>query len=188
MTNYSALEDHDLLLLMHKGKESALKEIFHRYWEKLVAIGYYYTNNKESAEEIVSDVLMSLWNKREDPAAIRSLPAYLGTAVKYAVFKAILRNKRRQELLKGQMRTETDHATEEKLDARFLKDFLEGVVEQLPEKAKLVFKYSREDQLSVSEIAGKMKLSTKSVEYHMTKALKTLRNAIRKFHSLFSHL
>ena len=61
-------------------------------------------------------------------------------------------------------------------------------MEKLPEKAKLVFKYSREDQLSVSEIAGKMKLSTKSVEYHMTKALKTLRNSIRKFHSLFSNL
>jgi len=187
MTNYSALDDHDLLLLMQKGKEPAFKEIYHRYWEKLVATGYYYTKNKESAEEIVSDVLMSLWNKREDPQ-VRSLSAYLGTAVKYAVFKAIVRNKRRQELLQGQLRTESDQETEKKLDARFLKDFLEGVVEKLPEKAKLVFKYSREEQLSVSEIANKMELSPKSVEYHMTKALKTLREYIRKFHSLLGTL
>ena len=190
MTNYSALDDHDLLLLMQRGKESAFKEIYNRYWERLVVTGYYYTKDKPSAEEIVSDVLMSLWNKRDDPAAIRSLPAYLGTAVKYAVFKAILRNKRRQELLQGQtpLRTDTDLTTEEQLDARFLKDFLEGAVEKLPEKAKLVFKYSREEQLSVSEIAGKMDLSPKSVEYHMTKALKTLREYIRKFHSLLSIL
>jgi RNA polymerase sigma-70 factor (ECF subfamily) len=184
MIKYSALEDHDLLLLMQKGKEAAFKEIYHRYWEKLVATGYYYTKNKESAEEIVNDVLMSLWNKREDPQ-IRSLPAYLGTAVKYAVFKAITRNKRRQELLEGQLRAESDQGTEEKLDARFLKDFLEGVIETLPEKAKLVFKYSREEQLSVFEIANKMELSPKSVEYHMTKALKTLREYIRKFHFYF---
>lgn len=187
MTNYSTLDDHDLLLLIQKGEEPAFKEIYHRYWEKLVATGYYYTKNKESAEEIVSDVLMSLWNKREAPQVL-SLPAYLGTAVKYAVFKAIVRNKRRQELLQGQLRADSDQTTEEKLDARFLKDFLEGVVEKLPEKAKLVFKYSREEQLSVSEIAGKMELSPKSVEYHMTKALKTLREYIRKFHSLFGTL
>ena len=187
MTNYSALEDHDLLLLVQKGKEGALKEIYHRYWEKLVATGYYYTKNKELTEEIVSDVLMSLWNKREDPA-IRSLPAYLGTAVKYSVFKAITRNKRRQDLLQGQLRAERDQETEEKLDARFLKDFLEGVVEKLPEKARLVFKYSRDEQLSVSEIANKMELSPKSVEYHMTKALKTLREYLRKFHSLLGTL
>jgi RNA polymerase sigma-70 factor (family 1) len=187
MINYSALEDHELLLLMQKGKETAFKEIYHRYWEKLMATGYYYTRNKEMTEEIVNDVLISLWNKREDPM-IRSLPAYLGTAVKYAVFKAILRNRRRQELLQGQGRTEWDQETEDKLDARFLKDFLEGAVEQLPEKAKLVFKYSRDEQLSIAEIAGKMDLSPKSVEYHMTKALKALREYIRKFNSLLGAL
>ena len=66
---------------------------------------------------------------------------YLGTAVKYAVFKSIVRSKRRQELLQEQtpLRADTDPTTEEQLDARFLKDFLEGVVEKLPEKAKLVF-------------------------------------------------
>jgi RNA polymerase sigma-70 factor (family 1) len=180
MINYPALEDHELLLLMQKGKELAFKEIYHRYWEKLVIAGYYYTKNKEVSEEIVNDVLIGLWKKREE-LAIRSLPAYLGTAVKYAVFKAIVRNKRRQDILKEQHGSESDYATEEKLEARFLKDFLEGVVEQLPEKTKLVFKYSREDQLSVSEIAGKLQLSPKAVEYHMTKALKTLREYIRKF-------
>ncbi|HTI07566.1 MAG TPA: RNA polymerase sigma-70 factor [Puia sp.] len=188
MTNYASLEDHDLLLLIQKGEEPAFKEVFHRYWEKLVATGYYYTKNKETTEEIVSDVLMSLWNKREDPAAIRSLPAYLGTAVKYAVFKAIVRQKRREELLQGRLRGEKDHDTEEQLNARFLKDFLEGAVEKLPEKARLVFKYSRDEQLSVSEIAGKMELSSKSVEYHMTKALKALRDAVRKFNTLLGSL
>ena len=74
---------------------------------------------------------------------------------------------------------------EEKLDALFLKDFLNGVVDRLPEKARLVFRYSREDHLSIAEIADKMDLSPKSVEYHMTKALKMLREQIKKFNILF---
>lgn len=182
MINYPALEDHELLLLMQKGKELAFKEIYNRYWEKLVVAGYYYTKNKEISEEIVNDVLIGLWHKREE-LSIRSLPAYLGTAVKYSVFKSIVRDKRRQDILRGQNNSESDPATEEKLDARFLKDFLAGVVENLPEKTKLVFKYSREDQLSVAEIAGKLQLSPKSVEYHLTKALKTLREYLRKFNT-----
>lgn len=180
MINYSRLEDHDLLLLVQKGKEEAFREIYDRYWERLVAIGYYYTRDKPVTEEIVGDVLIGLWNKREE-LAIHSLSAYLATAVKYSVFKAIVRDKRRQEIRAGLRQPESDNETEEKLDARFLKDFLEGVVEKLPEKARLVFKYSREDQLSVAEIADKMRLSSKSVEYHMTKALKLLREYIRKF-------
>jgi RNA polymerase sigma-70 factor (ECF subfamily) len=180
MAIYSKLEDHDLLILMQKGKEAAFTEIYNRYWEKLVAIGYYYTRTKQSAEEIVNDVLIGLWLKREE-LVIRSLSAYLGTAVKFAVFKAISRRKRREEILAGQVPVIEGHnETEQQLDALFLQDFLAGVVEQLPEKAKLAFKYSREDELSIVEIAGKMDLSPKSVEYHMTKALKAIRDSIRK--------
>jgi RNA polymerase sigma-70 factor (family 1) len=184
MTNYATLEDQHLLLALQQGDEKAFNEIYQRYWEKLVAIGYYHTRNKEMAEEVVGDVLMGLWNKKQD-LEIRSLSAYLGTAVKYAVFKVLVRHQRRQDILQKQAGPDTDDGTEKKLDARFLREFLEGVVETLPEKTRLVFRYSREEQLSVSEIAGKMELSPKSVEYHITKALKTLREYMQKFNNIF---
>ena len=183
MTNYATLEDQHLLLALQQGDEKAFNEIYQRYWEKLVAIGYYHTRNKEMAEEVVGDVLIGLWNKKQD-LEIRSLSAYLGTAVKYAVFKVLVRHQRRQDILQKQAGPDTDDETEKKLDARFLREFLDGIVETLPEKTRLVFRYSREDQLSVSEIAGKMELSPKSVEYHITKALKTLREYIQKFNNI----
>jgi RNA polymerase sigma-70 factor (family 1) len=180
MAIYSKLSDTDLLLLIQDGQEAAFTEIYNRYWERLIATGYYYTRSKEAAEEIVHDVLMGLWLRR-DSLEIQSLPAYLGTAVKFSVFKAMSRDKRRRELLAGHLSAQDMHnETEQQLDARFLEEFLKGVVDQLPEKARLVFVYSREDALSVKDIAQKMDLSSKSVEYHMTKALKTIRNSIRK--------
>jgi RNA polymerase sigma-19 factor, ECF subfamily len=179
MAIYSQLEDYELLLLMQKGKEPAFTEIYNRYWERLVATGYYYTRTRQAAEEIVNDVLIGLWLRREE-LVIRSLSAYLGTAVKFAVFKAISRKKRRDEILAGHSVSEGHNETEQQLDALFLKDYLEGVVEQLPEKARLAFKYSRDEELSINEIAGKMELSPKTVEYHMTKALKAIRSSIRK--------
>lgn len=189
MAIYSNLSDTDLLLLITDGKEAAFTEIYNRYWERLVATGYYYTRSKEAAEEIVNDVLMGLWLRRAS-LVIHSLPAYLGTAVKFAVFKAMSRNKRREQVLGGQLSEETEivghNDTEQQLDAIFMDEWLRGVVEQLPEKARLVFVYSREEALSVKEIAGKMDLSPKSVEYHMTKALKAIRDSIRKM-SIFLH-
>ena len=186
MTDFAGLDDHELLLLMRNGKEAAFKEIYYRYWEKLVAMGYYYTRSTQSAEDIVGEVLIGLWQKRST-LEIQSLPAYLATAVKYSVFKAIHRKKRREELLeeRGPCAGEGDDETEKKLEARFLQEFVEGVVEQLPEKTRLVFRYSREEQLTTAEIAEKMQLSPKSIEYHITRALKTLREQLRKF-NIFS--
>jgi RNA polymerase sigma-70 factor (family 1) len=188
MAILSDMNDSDLLLLLRDGREDAFTEIYNRYWERLVATGYYYTRSKEAAEETVNDVLMGLWLRRAS-LAINSLPSYLGTAVKFAVFKAISRNKRRNQVLGGLPSDEAAVAhndTERHLDALFMDEWLRGIVEQLPEKARLVFVYSREEELSIKEIAGKMDLSPKAVEYHMTKALKTIRDSIRKM-TVFLH-
>jgi len=183
MSSYAALGDQALLLYLQQGDEKAFSEIYRRYWEKLVAIGYFHTRDKQMAEEVVSDVLIRLWNRRLD-LEVRSLSAWLGTAVKYSVFKVMVRHQRRQYILDRQAGSGEDDETQKKLDARFMREFLEGVIETLPEKTRLVFRYSREDQLSVGEIAKRMELSPKSVEYHITKALKTLKNYIRKFNNI----
>ncbi|MBS1605360.1 MAG: RNA polymerase sigma-70 factor [Bacteroidetes bacterium] len=189
MAILSKTNDSDLLHLLKDGREDAFTEIYNRYWQQLVATGYYYTRSKEAAEEIVNDVLMGLWLRRAS-LEINSLPAYLGTAVKFAVFKAMARNKKRNQVLGGQLSddaaTAAHNDTEQHLDALFMDEWLRGVVEQLPEKARLVFVFSREEELSIKEIAGKMDLSPKSVEYHMTKALKAIRDSIRKM-TIFLH-
>jgi RNA polymerase sigma-70 factor (ECF subfamily) len=53
------------------------------------------------------------------------------------------------------------------------------VVEQLPEKCRLVFSYKRDHHMTTPEIAHKMDISEKTVEFHLTKAIKTLRNALK---------
>jgi RNA polymerase sigma-70 factor (ECF subfamily) len=183
MPGISTLPDEELLHRLRSGDENAFTEIYHRYWEKLLAIGYYHTQDKQASEDIVHQVMISLWTRRSE-LKIQSLPAYLATAVKFAVFKAITRDKRRRQLLQDQDVSINETSLEEKLDARFLQEFLSGIVEELPEKARLVFHYSRDLGLSVTEIAGKMDLSPKAVEYHITKALRSIREALRKIKSV----
>ena len=178
------MTDDELLRCLSKGEEPAFTEIYNRYWEKLVATGYYFTRDKQSAEDIVHEVMISLW-LRKNEITIESLNAWLGTAVKFAVFKSIAREKRRRELRAGYQSPDTESFTEDKLDARFIEDLLHKRTEQLPEKARLVFDYSRKQELTIAEIARKMDLSPKAVEYHMTKALRALRETFKKIKCLF---
>jgi len=184
MRNYSSASEAELVSRLQSSDEHAFKEIYNRYWEKLLAIGYYHTQNRQAAEDIVHEVMMSLWIRRAE-VHIRSLNPYLGTAVKFAVFKSILRGKKIQRILDEKENTTSNTDIEQQLDAKFLEEYLKGVIEQLPEKAKLIFHYSRNEELSVKAIAGKLDLSPKAVEYHITKALKALREGLRKIKFFF---
>ena len=74
---------------------------------------------------------------------------------------------------------------EDKINAKFLQDYIDGIVEQLPEKSRLVYNYSRKKGLSNAEIAREMRISQKTVEGHLTKVLKTLRLSVKEQGLLF---
>jgi RNA polymerase sigma-70 factor (ECF subfamily) len=183
MQNYTSFPDDELMKLLKRGDEAAFTEIYNRYWEKLLAIGYYHTKEKSAAEDIVHDVMLSLWLRRNE-LEVQSLNAYLGTAVKFAVFKSIARA-RRAEAIETEIYLEDKTLIEEKLEAKFMEEYLHGAVEQLPEKARIVFQYSRNENFPVQLIAHKLNLSPKAVEYHMTKALRVLREKLQKIKLIF---
>jgi RNA polymerase sigma-70 factor (ECF subfamily) len=180
MNTYSTYDDDTLIHLLKQGAEGAFTEIYHRYWDRLVDAGYYYTKDKQAVEEIVHDVLLRLWQKRE-VYQIQSLTDYLGTAVKFGIFKAIQKAQRRKKLLETQPAASLISLEEEqRIEARFTAAWLNGIVEALPEKSRLIFKYSREQDMSVAEIARKMDMQPRAVEYHISKVLKILRGYLRK--------
>ena len=68
MPDYTTYNDNELLELLTNSDELAFTEIYNRYWEKLLAIGYYYLRHKQAAEDIVQEVMMSLWKRRNEIA------------------------------------------------------------------------------------------------------------------------
>lgn len=184
-TLYSSYSDERLVVLLRDNDEEAFEEIYHRYWDKLLAIGYNHAHNKEVAEEIVQDVLLSLWNRRHEMEIDRPA-SWLATAVKFSVFKSLSKENRRKDLLQQHpVENAVVSFDEEIIQAKFLKEYVDGLVAGLPEQCRLVFVYSRDHQLSNKEIADTLHLSPKTVESHLTKALKTLRHLLGN-HRFFS--
>lgn len=181
------MDDHlenELIAALTLGSESAFTKIYEHYWLKLLALAYSHTKNKQIAEGIVQDVFISVWNRRTT-LKIQSLSNYFAIAVKFSVFKYKQREQRRREIELENCKSE-DYTQEDKMiEARFLEEYFKGVVEQLPEKCRMVFNYSRVQGLSNREIAQEMSVSEKTVEAHLTKAIKALRVSLKDAGFLF---
>lgn len=176
--NFRGADDRQLIAALKNNEEKAIDEIYKRYWNRLLAIAYGHLKDKDDAEEAVQDVFTKLWQKR-DLVKIDSLPNYLATAVKYTVF-SILRRKKRNEELGNETHPHLNAPYEEdKIYAIFLKDYINGLVEQLPDQPKIVFKMSRFEGKKISEIAEELNIAEKTVEAHLSKALKRLRLSLK---------
>ncbi|MEI5983449.1 MULTISPECIES: RNA polymerase sigma-70 factor [Sphingobacterium] len=171
-------ENRKLITALKSGSEKAFTEIYNKYWKKLLAISYHILKDKEQAQEVVQEVFISIWNNRKE-IEIDSIEGYLATAVKYSTFKVIYKNKRLNEIEQGLQQADS-YLEDDKIEARFLKDYLDGVIEKLPEKCRIIFKLSRETYLTNQEISDNLNISVKTVEAHITRAIKILRINLHK--------
>jgi RNA polymerase sigma-70 factor (ECF subfamily) len=189
MRDYSSYDNVTLLELLSTGEEYAFTEIYERFSKKLFAVAYSRLKEVQEAEDIVHDVFASLWANRSK-VEVKSLENYLATATKYMVF-ATIRRKERVRLYNqtSQPSSIVELNVEATLHYKYILEVLNNEVEKLPEKCKLIFKYSRNNKLPVKEIAEKLNLSPKTVENQLNKALKQLKLIAKTFlFSLFSFI
>lgn len=183
MQHDSSHTDEELLQLLYHGDEKAFHEIYQRYWKRMFAMAMLRLQRREIAEDIVQDVFSALWKRRE-VANIIILENWLATAVKYKVLTELHRSLRKEIFPDNLPETAlADNA----IDFHFLEQQVAEEVNRLPEKCKIVFKYSREMGLSNKEIARQLSISEKAVEKHITRARRQLGISLRNFfHSFFS--
>ena len=89
MAVFSTLTDTELLSLLRDGDSTAFTEIYNRYWKKLFAVAGNKVKHLDEAEEIVQDIFVALWNRRERLQITGTLGAYLAVSVKYKIIKAL---------------------------------------------------------------------------------------------------
>lgn len=177
MSLYTKLSDEQLIDLLRSGQQKALSALYLRYWDKLLAVAMNRLLNLEVAEECVQNVFVSLWNRRADLYLKNTLGTYLAVSVKYQVIKQMDKKYRRQlgedffYSIDQQSPAADAYILESEMIAR-----IDAAVEKLPEKCRIVFKMSRETEKTNKEIAADLNLSVKTVEAHISKAIKSLRS------------
>ena len=171
--------NQDVILIdrLSNGDETALTELYNKFWQSLFMSSYNVLKDRELCEDIIQDIFMNIWHNREKIEIHISLKGYMYACARYQVFNHIRRNKDKIHVeLFDDLEKRFQYTTPEtQLMHDELVYHINSIVENLPEKCQLVYKLSREEQLSHKEIAERLNISTKTVENHITKALHTIR-------------
>ncbi len=162
------------------GNQQAFYSFFEAYHFKLYQYVYKYTQSDYYAEETVQLAFIRLWEKREKLYEQYSLSVQL-----FRMAKSILIDLMRREKIRDTQELSDTFITMHPEDERIIyKDELEHVlaaIEELPAQCRQVFKLSRFNELSHNEISAQLSISPKTIETHITKALKYLRKTISVF-------
>lgn len=168
---------HMLKIRSEGMTDAAFEEIYDLFWAKLYSLAYNYFRDKTTAQELVQDVFVHLWMKRSTLNNIHDIDAYLFRCMKNKIYDKFDAITSRERLIKNatQQFTEENYNTEEAIAYQETLELLNQEINKLPPTTQTIFRLSRFDRYTNEEIATRLQVSAKAVEYHITLALKKLR-------------
>lgn len=169
--------DSCLIELWRTGNEKAYRTLFDKYFYRLYNYTLKLIPDKNVSEEIVMDVMLAVWQKKDMLNSSLSLSAYLYRSVK----NRLIDHLRKQHVPTVSLElTTVEPPSSFVTDSRLLHKELEGLyrtsLNRLPPQKKRIFTMSREEGNSYKEIAERLRLSKNTVENHMVAALRLMKN------------
>jgi len=158
----------------------SFEQIYLRHWEGMFAFCLSNIHDEEHSKEIVQDVFKSLWERKEE-LRLREVERYLIRSVKLKTFEYIRNKVSRQQHLNNISNITESQYSDNTLIAEELADKISYLVTTLPNQCRKVFQMSREQGLTNKQIAEKLVISERAVEYHISRALKTLKTELIEY-------
>lgn len=174
------MTEEELLERIAKNDKSAFELVFREHYADLCKFGAKYVRDTTVAEEIVQEVFINIWDRRDKLNISTSVKAYLFTAVRNRSFNYI-----KLQLPKEQNKVELTNVANVDLDSGSDKELKEELYKQvqqaidgLPNKCRIIFDLSRNAGMTYKEIAEELDLSVKTVENQVGHALRKLREQL----------
>lgn len=163
------------------GDQVSYKKLFFHFFLPLKSFSFSIVKSRELAEEIVSDVFIEIWAKRETIGLVDDLKMYLYACVRNASIRKLQQHRKAYILSLEEVQVEfasADDNGESILLTRELSDSIDAAIQQLPPRCKLIFKLVKEDKLKYKEIATLLNVSVKTIDHQISIALKKIASVL----------
>jgi len=170
--------DEELLHDIVEGSQEAFKLLYRRYWEEMFVTATNALRNKQDAADVVQDIFLSVWNRRNELDITGSVAAYLHSSVRYKCIHYIEKNITRHDYLVhlADVAVSFSHPNAEiNLQLKELEQTIRKSIDRMPPKMQKAYKLSRQEHLSYKEISNSMSISVETVKKHIQHALHLIR-------------
>ena len=165
------------IIKFKQGDQSAFKNVYDAYWAKVFHFTSLYVNDPFEREEVVQQVFIRLWEKRESIDESVDLDGYLFIITRNMIFNRSRRSFNEKAYKEAMEAIGSDSYTlDAQIEARDLNIYIEKLVALLPDRQREAFILSRKNGLTAKEIAQRMGISQKGVERHIHLALKFIKS------------
>lgn len=183
-------EHNELLIKLRKGDQLAFAEIYNLYRGKMYTYACNLCKSTETAEEIVQEVFIRIWQKKEQINTEMNFAAYLKKVTLNHVLnhlKKVARDRRLQEELFIYIDAIRNTTEDNLLEKELLKTHDQAIA-LLPPQKKLIYQMSRNEEMTHEQIAEKLNISKNTVKNHMVEATKFIRSYVSKHGSIICFL
>ncbi len=164
------------------GDQNSFRQLFNMYSKKLTRFAGAIVKSNDAAREIVDEVFIKIWRRRESITSVQNLTVYLYTAAKNTSLN-YLAAKARESIIEPfdffSVQFFDDHSPEKKMITSELLKKINEAIDQLPPRCKMVFKLVREDGLSYKEVGAVLNISPKTVDAQMMIAVKQISDKVK---------
>ncbi|SHF39363.1 RNA polymerase sigma-70 factor, ECF subfamily [Mariniphaga anaerophila] len=189
MANLKNTSDTELTYLINAGVKEAFQEIFERYAGRIYQFSLSYLKNEQDAEELVQDVFLKIWEKRESLDKSKNIKAFIFKVAVNSIYDFIRRKNVEnafRDFSRANFEKQSDNTWHQVIFDE-MSDNLETLIKQMPPERQRVFRLSREEGLSNEEIASKLNISKRTAENQLYRATTFLKKHF-KADSLFAML
>lgn len=184
MKEFELYTNESLLNLLREDSKEAFVLIYRKFWDSLYNTAYKRLRNADLCKDVVQNVFTDLWYRR-DRLTIQNLSAYLHTAVRFQVYKEVVKQPSDSEFFKvlEEILVSPVQSDAGLIDSE-LSDLVKLWIDALPEKRRKIFLMHFYEEMTTDEIARQLKISQKTVQNQLNTARTDIRAKFAHFVSI----
>jgi RNA polymerase sigma-70 factor (ECF subfamily) len=171
-------EEFFLLQKLNENDMSAMEVLYIRYAPQVKSFVSAILKDSADADDIVQDIFLRIWEDRHVVSQAKSFKAYLFTMTRNVVYNKLKHDRVHDRYVGLESKRTSQDEIEERIMTKDLLDQIKEEMERLTEQQRIIYELNRDEDMTYKQIAEKLGISPKTVQYHISNVLAKLKKLL----------